>query len=83
MVSDLTDIENVLIVGHNPNLPIFLGSLIASPGRAAIRVRKGALARIDCARRPGTLHWLVDPRILMGVYGTATRTVRKRVTNKP
>jgi phosphohistidine phosphatase len=83
MVSDLTDLENVLIVGHNPNLPIFMGSLIASPSRAAIRVRKGAIARIDCARRPGTLHWLVDPRILMGVYGQATRTVRKRVINKP
>ena len=83
MVGDLTELENVLIVGHNPNLPLFLGSLIASPARAAIRVRKGALARIECTRRPGTLHWLVDPRILKGVYGTATRTVRKRIINTP
>ncbi len=82
MVNDLTEFENVLIVGHNPNIPLFLGSLISTPCRATIRVRKGALARIDCTRRPGTLHWLVDPRILRGVYGTATRTVRKRVINK-
>ncbi|HEY0786976.1 MAG TPA: phosphohistidine phosphatase SixA [Acidobacteriaceae bacterium] len=83
MVGDLNGSENVLIVGHNPNLPQFIGSLITSSGRAAIRVRKGAIARIDCTRRPGTLHWLVDPRILRGVYGNATRTVRRRVRGKP
>ena len=82
MVSELNGSENVLIVGHNPNLPQFLGSLISIPGRAAIRVRKGAIARIDCTRRPGTLHWLVDPRILRGVYGNATKDVRRRVAGK-
>jgi phosphohistidine phosphatase len=45
-------------------------------------VRKGAIARIDCTRRPGTLHWLVDPRILRGVYGNATKDVRRRVAGK-
>jgi phosphohistidine phosphatase len=70
--------ENVLVVGHNPNLPQFLGALIASPGRANIRLRKGAIARIDCTRRPGTLNWLVDPRILRGVYTKVTkRSLRK------
>jgi phosphohistidine phosphatase len=82
MVAELNGSENVLIVGHNPNLPQFLGSLISTPGRAAIRVRKGAIARIDCTRRPGTLHWLVDPRILRGVYGNATKDVRRRVAGK-
>ncbi len=81
-VGELQGHENVLLVGHNPNLPLFLASLImngaASPGRAAIRLRKGAIARIDLTRRPGMLHWLVDPRILRGVYGGATKTVRRR-----
>ena len=72
----------VLLVGHNPNLPQFLGSLVTTPGRAAIRGRKGAIARIDCTRRPGTLHWLVDPRILRGVYGNATKDVRRRVSGR-
>jgi phosphohistidine phosphatase len=78
--------ENALLVGHNPNLPLLLASLImngaAAPGRAAIRMRKGAIARIDYTRRPGMLHWLVDPRILKGVYGNATRTVRRRAIGK-
>ncbi|RRA48952.1 phosphohistidine phosphatase SixA [Acidipila sp. EB88] len=86
-INELQGNENVLLVGHNPNLPQFLGSLImngsAVPGRAAIRLRKGALARIDLTRRPGMLHWLVDPRILQGVYGNATKTVRRRALKAP
>lgn len=86
-VSELQGHENVLLVGHNPNLPLFLASLImngsAHPGRAAIRMRKGAIARIDLTRRPGLLHWLVDPRILKGVYGNATKTVRRRALQVP
>lgn len=77
-VAGLAKYDNVLIVGHNPNLPQFLGSLIASPGRANIRMRKGAIARVDYTRRPGTLNWLVDPRILRGVYANvAKRSLRK------
>ncbi|HVW76599.1 MAG TPA: phosphohistidine phosphatase SixA [Alloacidobacterium sp.] len=78
LVAGLTRYENVLVVGHNPNLPQFLGSLIASPNRANVRLRKGAIARVDCTRRPGILSWLVDPRILRGVYAkVAKRSLRK------
>lgn len=77
-IAGLSRYENVLIVGHNPNLPVFLGSLFASPGRPSIRLRKGAIARVDCTRRPGVLNWLVDPRILRGVYTNVTkRSLRK------
>jgi phosphohistidine phosphatase len=73
LIHELQGRENVLLVGHNPNLPQFLASLIlnggAVPGRPTIRLRKGAVARVDLTRRPGTLHWLVDPRILRGIYG--------------
>ncbi len=88
-LNELPAHENVLLVGHNPNLPLFLASLImngsAAPGRAAIRLRKGAIARVDLTRRPGILHWLVDPRILSGVYSSATKVDRRRarkVTSK-
>ncbi|MBX6358949.1 phosphohistidine phosphatase SixA [Pseudacidobacterium ailaaui] len=77
-IGGLEKYENVLLVGHNPNLPQFLGALIASPGRASIRLRKGAIARVDYTRRPGVLNWLVDPRILRGVYTRVTkRSLRK------
>ncbi len=82
LVHSLQSCDNVLIVGHNPNLPIFLGSLIAPSGRTSIRLRKGAVARIDCTRLPGTLHWLVDPRILRGIYSKAAKSSLPKTSRK-
>jgi phosphohistidine phosphatase len=81
-MASLAKYENVLVVGHSPNLPQFLGSLIVSPGRANIRMRKGAIARVDCTRRPGVLNWLVDPRILRGVYTDVTKRSRRKTSRK-
>ncbi|HTX42586.1 MAG TPA: phosphohistidine phosphatase SixA [Acidobacteriaceae bacterium] len=82
LVRSLQKYENALVVGHNPSLATFLGSLIAPAGRTSVRLRKGAIARIDCARLPGTLHWLVDPRILRGVYSKATKRSRPKTSRK-
>ncbi|MGC2163129.1 MAG: histidine phosphatase family protein [Silvibacterium sp.] len=93
LIASLSEYENVLVVGHNPNLPVFLGSIIGvrsvsdmgitgQPARPRIRLRKGAVARIDCTRRPGTLHWLVDPRILRGVYAKVTKSSRRKTSRK-
>ncbi len=82
LIRALQRYDNVLVVGHNPNLPVFLGSLIAPAGRMSIRLRKGAVARIDCDRLPGTLHWLVDPRILRGIYSKATKRSRSKTSRK-
>jgi phosphohistidine phosphatase len=82
LAASLAGHENVLVVGHNPNLPQFLGSLIVSPGRANVRLRKGAIARVDCTRRPGILSWLVDPRILRGVYAKVTKRSLRKTSRK-
>lgn len=93
LISELEGYDNVLIVGHNPNLPVYLGSLIGARGAASlgiaspsdrprIRLRKGAIARVDYTRRPGTLHWLVDPRILRGVYAKVTKRSRRKTSRK-
>lgn len=93
LISSLSHYENVLVVGHNPNLAIFLGSLFGArnvtdvgilrpSARPRIRLRKGAIARVDCTERPGTLHWLVDPRILRGVYARATKSSRRKTSRK-
>jgi phosphohistidine phosphatase len=78
----LSQQENVLLVGHNPNLQQFLGALIASQNRANIRLRKGAIARVDGQRRPGTLQWIIDPRIIRNVYMTATKSSRRKISKK-
>ncbi|MGC2301237.1 MAG: phosphohistidine phosphatase SixA [Acidobacteriaceae bacterium] len=82
LVRSLMKYENVLVVGHNPNLAIFFGALLAPSGRISIRLRKGAIARIDCTRLPGILHWLVDPRILRGIYAKATKRSRPKTSRK-
>lgn len=93
LVAGINHHDNVLIVGHNPNIAAFLGSLIGARSvsdlgimrqstRPAIRLRKGAIARVDLSQRPGTLHWLVDPRILRGVYARVTKSSRRKTPRK-
>ena len=82
LVRGLEKFDNVLVVGHNPNIPLLLGSLIAPSTRMSLRLRKGAIARVDCTRLPGTLHWLVDPRILRGAYSRATKRSRPKTSRK-
>lgn len=81
LMAELATYENVLIVGHNPNLQQFLSSMIA-PGRASIRLRKGSLARVDLTRRPVTLNWLLDPRLLRQIYASVTRRSRRKTSRK-
>jgi phosphohistidine phosphatase len=81
LIQSLNGYENVLLVGHNPNLSAFLGSLIGA-GKTNVRLRKSSIARVDYTRRPGVLHWLVDPRILRGVYGKVTRRSRRKTSRK-
>jgi phosphohistidine phosphatase len=80
LVASLAKYENALLVGHNPNLPFLLSSLLGP--KVNIRLRKGAIARVDYTRRPGTLHSLVDPRILRGVQARVTKSSRRKTSRK-
>ncbi len=86
LLGELNGFENVLVVGHNPNLTTFLGSLISSPGRpASIRLRKGALARVDTARSPASLQYLLDARIVRSLaktYASSTKRSRRKTSRK-
>jgi phosphohistidine phosphatase len=81
--------ENVLVVGHNPNITAFLGQLIAptlpAPDDAApsrVRLRKGSLARLNFQRGPATLQWMLDPRIVRALYATSTTSSRRKTSRK-
>lgn len=81
LIDSLNGDENVLLVGHNPSIATFLGSLISN-GKPNLRMRKGAIARVDYTRRPGTLLWLVEPRLLRGIYGKVTSKSRRKTSRK-
>ena len=81
--------ENVLVVGHNPNITAFVGYMVAptatpadSPDNARIRLRKGSLARLSFTRGPATLQWLLDPRIVRSLYTTSTKSSRRKISRK-
>lgn len=56
--------KSVLIVGHSPDLEIFLGRLI---GAENIKLKKGALAKVkldNSVELAGELEWLIIPKLL-------------------
>ena len=94
LLRDCAGHENLLLVGHNPNLAAFLGSLlvpaaaIAASGLddgavvASVRLRKGSLARVSFTRGPATLNWLLDPRTVRALYATSTDNSRRKTSRK-
>jgi phosphohistidine phosphatase len=92
LLNECSRFENLLLVGHNPNLTGFLGSLLTRPSASAgaatqgnpnpVRLRKGSLARLNMARGPVTLQWLLDPRIVRALYATSTAKSRSKISRK-
>jgi phosphohistidine phosphatase len=82
LMAGYADREGVLAVGHNPNLFQFLGHLITGNGGAAIRMRKGSIARVDMDRHPPRLQWLIDPRSARSIYLSVTKSSRPKTSRK-
>jgi phosphohistidine phosphatase len=88
---DFPEKENVLVVGHNPNLAIFLANLILPTPAAVvprIRLRKGSLAHLTYGRGPAILQNLIDPRVVRASFAVGTKrprskpATRKKITKK-
>ncbi len=47
-----------------------------------IRMRKGSVARVDMAKRPPQLQWLIDPRLARVVYTSVTKSSRPKTSRK-
>jgi len=84
LLREISNRENVLVVGHNPNLTTFLGSLLVpvSSPEAKIRLRKGSIARVVLTRGPATLQALLDPRTVRALYATSTKSSRRKISRK-
>lgn len=74
--------EGILVVGHNPNLWQFLGRMITGNGGAAIRMRKGSIARVDMDHHPSRLQWLLDPRTCRFLYESMGKSSRPKTSRK-
>ena len=82
LLAKYADREGVLVVGHNPNVFQFLGRLITGNGGAAIRMRKGSIARVDMEQHPPRLQWLLDPRSARAIYASVTKSSRPKTSRK-
>jgi phosphohistidine phosphatase len=82
MLAKYSGREGVLVVGHNPNAFQFLGRLITGNGGAAIRMRKGSIARVDMEHHPPRLQWLIDPRTARALYVNVTKRSRPNTSRK-
>jgi phosphohistidine phosphatase len=75
--------EAVMVVGHNPNLSQFLGSVISDSGcEAAVDLKKGAVARVEMRRTSGTLQWCLTPKAVRTLYETAVESSRPKTSRK-
>jgi len=74
--------ENLLVVGHNPNLEQFMSQLVGLNGRNGFRLRKAGMARFDLTKRPGTMYWMVEPRLLKSIYTSVTKSSRRKTSKK-
>jgi len=77
--------ENILVVGHNPNLVGFLAALLVPAGAPAlprIRLRKGSIAHVTFTRGPAMLQNLIDPRLVRAAYATSTKSSRRKTSKK-
>jgi phosphohistidine phosphatase len=59
--------ENVLLVGHEPDLSILISQLISGQGEVFIDLKKGGFAKLEIkerlrAARCATLNWLLTPK---------------------
>ena len=84
LLQEFRNRENVLVVGHNPNLQNFLGALIVQANQppSQVRLRKGSMARLNLTRGPASLQALLDPRLVRALYATSTKSSRRKTAKK-
>jgi phosphohistidine phosphatase len=83
MLEKYSRLESVMVVGHNPNLSQFLGTVVSESGcEASVELTKGAVARVDMRRSSGTLQWCLTPKALRTLYTAAVESSRPNTSRK-
>lgn len=83
LLEEIAGAEEVLLVGHRPNLPEFLNRLLyPTDANSVLRLRKGAMAALNFERGSAKLQWLIDPRVVRGVQASSTKRSRPKTSRK-
>lgn len=83
MLDKYSKLENIMVVGHNPNLSEFLGRIVSDSGcEANLGLRKGAVAKVEIRRSSAALQWCMTPKVLRSLYAAATESSRPKTSRK-
>lgn len=75
--------EAIMVVGHNPNLSQFVGTVVSDSGcEASIDLKKCAVAKVDMRRTSATLQWCLTPKVVRALYDTAVESSRPKTSRK-
>jgi len=75
--------ESIMVVGHNPNLSQFMGTVISDSGcEASVELKKGAAAKVEMRRSSGTLQWCLTPKMARSLYASAIESSRPNTSRK-
>src|SRR5438270_8245418 len=80
LLNRYTRADAIMVVGHNPNLSEFLGSLIGRGSRAGVNLKKGAVAQAVLKRDNAVLRWRVTPKVAASAQATASGRSRPKTS---
>jgi phosphohistidine phosphatase len=83
LLLQVSRLEAVMVVGHNPNMSKFL-SLMVSGGLSerAIEMKKGSVARVEMGPKRSVLNWMVTPRLVKAVYTSVQVSSQPKTSKK-
>jgi phosphohistidine phosphatase len=82
LMQQMSGLESVMVVGHNPNMSKFLSLLVTGGlSERAIEMKKGSVARVEMGAKRNVLNWLVTPKLVKSSY-TSTQVSSRPKTSK-
>ena len=83
LMSQIRDLEAVMVVGHNPNMSKFLSLMITGGlSERAVDMKKGSVARVEMGPKRAVLNWLVTPRLVKSAYTSMQESSLPKTSKK-
>jgi len=83
LLHQLSGLEAVMVVGHNPNMSQFLSLLVTGGlSQRAVEMKKGSIARVEVGTKRSVLNWLVTPRLVKSAYTSAQDSSLPKTSKK-
>jgi phosphohistidine phosphatase len=83
LLLQMSGLEAVMVVGHNPNMSKFLSLLVTCGStERALDMKKGSVARLEMGPKRNVLNWLVTPKLVRSAYASTQVSSRPKTSKK-